>query len=195
MTQIIRKILLAIVVVGGTALSFSGQRVAVKTNVLDDAALNINLGVEVGLAPKWSAELSGSFNNWTVNGHKWKHWWVMPEGRYWFCDRLSGHFLGVHAVGGEFNTGNIGGLGKFLGTDFSQLKDKRYQGWNAGVGVGYGYAWILGKHWNLEAEIGIGWIYAHYDVYPCAHCGTRIDKGNHNYVGPTKAAINLVYLF
>lgn len=195
MTQNIRKILLATVLAGTAALGLQGQQVAVKTNLLDDATLSINLGAEVGLAPRWSADLSGSFNNWTVDGRRWKHWWVMPEGRYWLCERFAGHFFALHAIGGEFNIGNIGGLGKFLGTDFSQLKDKRYQGWNAGLGLAYGFAWMLNKRWSLEAEIGLGWIYAKYDVYPCAHCGTRIDKGSHNYVGPTKAAVNLIYVF
>ena len=84
----------------------------------------------------------------------------------------------------------------FLGTDFSKLSDYRYQGWFIGSGIAYGYAWILGRHWNLEAEIGIGYIYTRYDSYPCASCGKKIaeDKAHH-YFGPTKAAINLVYTF
>ena len=62
------------------------------------------------------------------------------------------------------------------------------------------YKWEAIKHfqdhWNIEAEFGFGYIYTHYDVYPCARCGTKIAKDrSHNYVGPTKAAINLVYTF
>ena len=85
---------------------------------------------------------------------------------------------------------------KMLGSDFSGLSDKRYQGWAAGMGVAYGYSWILSRHLNLEAEIGLGWIYTRYDVYPCANCGTRLERNKaHNYVGPTKAAVNLIYTF
>ena len=76
------------------------------------------------------------------------------------------------------------------------LSDRRYQGWFAGGGIAYGYAWILNKRWNLEAELGLGWIYTRYDSYPCAQCGTKIADGkSHNYVGPTKAAVNLIYTF
>lgn len=85
---------------------------------------------------------------------------------------------------------------KFLGTDFRKLKDYRFQGWMAGAGIAYGYSWILDKRWNIEAEIGIGWVYTRYDMFECADCGQKVDTNHpHNYVGPTKAAINLVYTF
>lgn len=173
-----------------------GQDVALKTNLLYDVAATPNLGVEIGLSPKWSLDISGQINGWAIKGHLWKQWIAQPEARYWLCDRFQGHFFGLHAIGGQFNFGNIDHLPNFLNTRFSELKDRRWQGWGAGAGIAYGYAWILGKHWNLEAEIGVGWMYSRYDVYPCAECGTkeRSDKV-HNYVGPTKAAVNLVYVF
>ena len=65
-----------------------------------------------------------------------------------------------------------------------------------GAGMAYGYDWILGRHWNVEGEIGLGWIYTRYDSFPCAGCGKKLSEGKtHNYVGPTKAAVNLVYTF
>lgn len=183
-------------------LGFSGQAsaqtYAVKTNLVGDVLLNPNLAAEVGLAPKWTVELSGQWNTWTIgNGHRWKHWVLQPEARYWLCESFSGHFLGVHALGGQYNVGDIGIKSlNFLGTDFSQLRDKRYQGWGIGAGVAYGYAWPVAKHWNIEAEIGVGWVYTRSDVYPCAECGTKLQSAKvHNYVGPTKLAVNLEYLF
>lgn len=176
----------------------AGQDVALKTNLLYDiAAYTANAGVEVGLAPRWTVDVSGNYNAWTLShDRKWKHWLVQPEARYWLCDRFAGHFFGVHALGGEYNAGHIKNSISFLGTDFSRLSDKRFQGWFAGAGIAYGYAWILSRHWNLEAEVGIGYIYTKYDSYPCTTCGKKIDEGkSHNYVGPTKAAVNLVYAF
>ncbi|MBD5358741.1 MAG: DUF3575 domain-containing protein [Bacteroides sp.] len=173
-----------------------GQDVALKTNLVSDAFLNPNLGVEFGLAPKWSLDVSGQFNLWTVDDRKWRHWLVQPEVRYWFCQRFSGHFVGLHALGGEYNWGNLNLDFKFLGTDFSMLKDSRAEGWYVGAGVAYGYAWILNRRWTIEAEIGVGWVYTRYDRYPCAVCGTKLDDNKpHNYFGPTKAAVNLVYVF
>ena len=81
-----------------------GQDAAVKTNLLYDAALTVNLGVEFGLAPRWTLDVSGNFNGWTLShDRRWKHWLLQPEARYWFCDRFSGHFLGAHAHGGQYN--------------------------------------------------------------------------------------------
>lgn len=172
------------------------QNVGLKTNLLYDALLSPTVGVEVGVAPKWTVDLSGTLNAWTVNDHRWKQWMVQPEGRYWFCQRFAGHFVAAHALGGQFNFGNIDADFKFLGTDFSKLKDERYQGWMAGAGVAYGYSWILNRNWNIEAELGIGWVYSRYDVYRCADCGKKIrENESHNYFGPTKVAVNLIYVF
>ncbi len=191
-----KQIAIAVLVIMAAFQGVSAQNVALKTNLVGDALLSPNAAIEVGLAPKWSAELSGQFNFWDVNGHKWKHWVVQPEVRYWLCERFSGHFFGLHLLGGEYNFGNIDAGFNFLGSDFKNLKDKRYQGWAAGAGIAYGYAWPVAKHWNIEAELGLGWIYTRYDSYPCVTCGRKIDSDKpHNYVGPTKAAINIVYLF
>lgn len=181
----------------GFANDAQGQKVAVKTDLLSDAAMNINLGVEFGLAPKWTLDVSGEFNGWTLSrNRRLKHWAVQPEARYWFCDRFGGHFLGMHAHGGRYNIGGIKNGISFLGTDFSRLGNSRFQGWFAGAGVAYGYAWILGRHWNLEAEIGVGYSYTRYDRFRCAGCGRKVETNNpHHYVGPTKAAVNLVYVF
>ncbi len=73
------------------------QDVAVKTNLLYDAVLTPNIGVEVGVAPKWTIDVTGQLNAWTVNEHYWKHWLAQPEARYWFCQRFAGHFVGAPA--------------------------------------------------------------------------------------------------
>lgn len=173
------------------------QDLAIKSNILSDALLNPNLGIEIGLAPRWSAEVSGELNLWNLShGRKWKHWVVQPELRYWGCDRFSGHFFGVHLLGGQYNMGGIDLPFSFLGTDFRKVRDTRYQGWFAGAGVAYGYTWIVSRHWSVEAEVGAGWTYTRYDSYPCAVCGTKIESGkSHNYIGITKTALNLIYVF
>lgn len=174
----------------------SGQKYAVKTNLLYDATATINVGVEVGLAPKWTLDISGNLNNWSRdNSIRWKHWLIQPEGRYWFCDRFSRHFVGFHAICGQFNFGGIPNNIKFFGTDLSDLTTRRYQGNAYGVGAAYGFAFILDRTWNLELELGVGYIYADYERFACAGCGRKLGEGNHHYFGPTKAAINLVYLF
>lgn len=149
------------------------------------------------MADRWTLDVSANYNGWTLShDRKWKHWLLQPEARYWFCDRWAGHFVGAHLLGGQYNVGGLKNDFSFLGSDFSKLSDRRYQGWFLGVGAAYGYSWILDKHWNLEAEIGFGYVYTRFDAYPCANCGTKLEKDKpHHYVGPTKAAVNLVYTF
>lgn len=170
--------------------------VSLKTNLLYDAILSPNLGVEIGLSRKLTLDLSGNCNLWSVEGHTWKHWQVQPELRYWICQRFAGHFVGLETHVGQYNVGNIDFGLNFLGTDFRKLKDARYQGWQGGLGLTYGYAWMIARHWNAEAELGLGYSYTKYDAYPCASCGTIFEAGkSHNYFGVTKAQIAIAYIF
>jgi hypothetical protein len=188
--------LISVLFVLGTAIPAQAQDAAIKTNLVYDATATVNLGLEIGLAPKWTFDLSGNFNAWSKNDHtKWKHWMAQPEIRYWFCDRFSRHFVGAHLIGGAFNFGNLNNNISFLGTDFSKLSDHRYQGYAYGCGIAYGFAFMLSKHLNLELEAGFGYMCLDYETYECAGCGRWIDEDIHHYVGPTKAAVNLVYVF
>ena len=188
-------LLLTLLTVGGI-LQVRAQDWAIKSNVVYDATATINAGVEVGLAPKWTLDVSGNFNAWSKNeSTKWKHWMVQPEARYWFCDRFSRHFIGAHLIGGAFNFGNLNNNISFLGTDFSVLSDMRYQGYAYGAGVAYGFAFVLSEHLNLELEGGLGYVYLDYETFRCADCGRKVGEGTHHYVGPTKLAVNLVFIF
>lgn len=155
--------------------------VAVKTNILYDALLNANLGVEARLDSSWTIDLSGNYNGWRLShGRQWKHWFVQPELRYWTKESMRGHFFAGHLFGGQFNT---------------TLNKLRRQGWGLGIGIGYGYAWRIARHWGIEAEIAVGYARYKYDKFPCAQCGRKIGERNRNYIGPTKAALNIVYYF
>ena len=192
-----RKKLYILLLMTVAALTAEAQDVAVKSNILSDALLNVNGGIEIGLARRWTFDMPAEFNGWTMShNRRWKHWAVQPGVRFWFCDRFAGHFVGAHLHGGQYNIGGIDGRVKLLGTDFRKLKDSRFQGWFAGGGISYGYAWVLNRHLNFEAEIGLGYSYTEYDQFRCSGCGKKIKEDKpHHYVGPTKAALNIVYAF
>ncbi len=172
------------------------QSAAIKTNLLYDATGTINLGLEVGLASRWTLDISGNYNDWEVlDNRSWRHYLVQPEVRYWFCDRFAGHFMGLHLHGGEVDFYNLDNGIKFLGSDFSILSDHQLKGWFVGAGIGYGYAFILGEHWNLELELGIGYAYTEYDTYSWPAKQKISDDRSHNYFGITKVAVGISYLF
>ena len=164
--------------------------VALKTNLLYDATLSPDLGVEVGLAPRWTIDISGNLNGWTVNDRSWRHWLVQPELRYWLCERFNGHFFAAHLFGGEYNFRNI----RFPFKTFADTKEGRhYEGWFIGAGIAYGYQWVISRHWSVEGEVGLGYAYSPYRLYGnCARC---LKKGHRNYVGPTKLAVSVIYAF
>lgn len=178
-------------------LTVSAQKVVLKTNLIHDVTATANVAAEFKVAPKWTVDISGDLNAWTFSDNKkWKHWKLQPEVRYWLCETFNGHFVGAHLLGGIYNMGNWNTGFTFLGTDFGQLKDYRYEGWMVGAGMAYGYHWMLGRHWSVEAEIGLGYVYSRADKYECPRCGDQLeDNKPHHYVGPTKVAVNLVYVF
>lgn len=185
----------------GLLLGYNGAAqaqsvVGIKTNLIGDATASANLGVEIGLAPKWSLDISGQLNAWSIKGHQWKHAFVQPEARYWLCQRFAGHFFGLHVMGGKYSVGNVNIPVKFPGFDLHNLKDNMYKGWFGGAGIAYGYAWPVHKHWNIEAEIGIGWAYTRSDCYKWGNMSKKLEDNKvRNYFGPTKLAVNVEYLF
>lgn len=114
----------------------------------------------------------------------------MPEYRYWFCQSFNGWFVGVHAMGGEFNVNDV----KLPLTNVFK-RGMREEGWYVGGGLTAGYQWMLGRHWNLEASLGLGYDYIQYKRYRCGHCGDHDRNGHDHYFGPTKAALSILYIF
>lgn len=171
----------------------ASAQIAVKTNVPLDVLRMPNAAVEVALTRKFTADLTGYYNPWKFSDDKQhKVAMIQPELRYWLCDVFNGHFFGLHFMGGAYNTM---GFEPPLFPLWDDMEDYRYKGWFAGAGLSYGYSWILDRHWNLEATLGFGYNYVDYKKYECINCGSKVDEGDTHYIGPTKAAINLIYVF
>lgn len=177
-------------------LNLTAQKIAVKTNLLyGGVTLTPNLGAEIGIAPRWTLDISGGYNPWNLHGSisdnkKLVHWLVEPEARYWLCQKFSGHFFGTHLLFSQYNISQHR-LPWLLGKG---SQNYRYEGNAAGGGLTYGYQFILGNHWNLEASIGIGYARLWYDKFNCLKCGEKLESTHRNYFGPTKAAISIIYI-
>ena len=196
-----KRFLISLVCLMTTTL-FSYGQVAVKTNLAMDALAIPNAGVEIGLSKKFTLDVPVYYNPWKQvmwkkqEGKLFKLFMVQPELRYWFCDKFNGHFVGVHGMGGAYNTTG-------LDLPFSPFDDlvggdpnNRYKGHFYGGGISYGYQYVMSRHWSIEGTIGIGYAYVRYKKYPCEVCSsTPREKGHENYFGPTRAALNLIYVF
>ncbi len=167
------------------------QHFALKNNLIYDATLTPNMAMEIALGKKVTLEIGGGYNPFTFSDHKrFKHWLAQPELRFWFCEKFSGTFWGIHAHGGEFSVANL----KLPFDLMKQLRDNRYEGYFYGGGISIGHQWILGKHWNLEASIGAGYARIEYDKYACGDCGPKLKSDHYNYFGVTRATLSFIYI-
>jgi hypothetical protein len=174
-----------------------GQVIGIKTNTVMDGLKMINLGTEIGIGKKTTLDLTANYNPWKESKYRmYKNLFIQPEYRLWFCDRFNGSFIGIHAHGGVYQFSKIHFPFHLWSkmTDFwPEVHNYRFKGYFYGAGISYGYQWILGKHWNLEANLGAGYTRFHYKEYPCVECGDKIGEGNKDYWGITKAGISLIY--
>ncbi len=190
----IKKVLIGTSLLLMFCFKTSAQDVALKTNALYWATTTPNMGIEAAVGKKHTLQLFYGLNPWKQSDGdqtSLRHWLLMPEYRYWFCQSFNGWFIGAHLMGGQFNMAGI----NFPFGLLSGLENHRYEGWYAGGGISAGYQWPLSKHWNVEASLGVGYDYIKYDKFRCGECGERIKSGHTNYFGPTKLVLSLLYIF
>lgn len=185
-----------------------GQSLAVRTNLLHDAAVIPTLGVEASFARDWSAGIDGSYI-WIQDHRRDRHWRV--EGgdvflRRWIgkshdASRFAGQHIGVYAQMYTFQIQLCNNHGFISGNPGHDLSASPL--WAAGVE--YGWAFPLGKHFNLDFSLGVGYCHAVINRYgrdrtgECGACGSdpyMLQKRYaRNWVGPTRAEVALEWHF
>lgn len=162
------------------------QQVTLKANLLHAATGTPNLGVEFAVHPRWTVDLWGAYNLIDYKGSaSFRHYLLQPEARYWFGEAFRGHFAGAHLLGGKFDIGGFGFI--------PSMKEHYFRGSLWGGGLTYGYQWKVGRRWRLEAALGVGFLTMTYDKYRCQGCAAMEARYKRNYLGPTRAALSLVY--
>lgn len=163
---------------------------ALKTNLLFDAAMIPNVEVEFPLGNRWSLNGEYMFPWWQLKKDKYCMQVISGslEGRYWLGDRtkrpaLTGHFLGFYAGGGKYDL---------------QWEDNGYQGeFFVASGISYGYTHKISRHLRLEYTIGVGVLrtgYRHYHARDNYKTLLWQNDGNYTWIGPTKVKVSLVWL-
>lgn len=197
-----RYLTLAVIFLLSFAGTASAQKVAVKTNSLYWATATPNMGFEFAMGDRWTFEIAGGYNPWTLDKEsniKAKHFLVTPEFRYWFCESFQGHFIGINGNYTQFNVGGILVPELFYeveseGYFLDDLQYRRSQGWAAGAGITYGYAWPISRRWNMEFTLGIGWWYTEYDRFETKVCGMFQDSVSRHVFGLTDLGLSFIYM-
>ena len=173
------------------AQTAQAQKVTISNNLLYGAWLTPNLRVGVKLSPHWSAGVTAGYRPWPTDDHqekKWKHLLISPDLRYWTDSVNVHHFFGVNLIYSHYNVADV----KFPFGLYKSVRDERRQGDLGALGVYYGYSWPLGRHWNIEALIGVAVGYTKYDRYECGECGTKIGD-NKTWFAMPQAGLNIVF--
>ncbi len=166
---------------------------ALGTNLLYDAAITPNVGVEVPLGKKWSVYADYAFPWWLTAANDRAYQmlkWDIGGRRYLSrlsasnpLDVLRGHFLGVNLSAGYYDI---------------EPRHKGYQGEFQLAGLEYGYTWNAGGNWRLEAVVGAGVMGSHYRYYEASADDAHLlyqYSGKLYWLGPTKAGVSIKYLF
>ena len=173
--------------------SLPQPRVALRNNLLYDATLSPNLGLDLRVDSAWTVGLLAGFNAWDIDkesNKKWRHMLFSLRARKYSHGHLfhKGYFES-DLIYSHYNVGNI----KFPFGLYKSVRDRRLQGDLVALGGKYGYSWILGRDWRIEAEAGVAVGYAWFKEYDCAVCGTFYGKGDRIFLLP-QLGINVVYI-
>ena len=169
------------------------QSVAVRNNLLYDATLTPNLGVDLKIDSLWTVGAVVGVNAWDYDkqkNEKWRHLLIATNIRRWL-DKEPFHknYIEGDLIYSHFNVGNT----TMPFSLYDAVKERRLQGDLIALGGKYGYSWILARHWRVEAEAGIAVGYAWFKEYECDHCGTYYGKGDRIFLLP-QLGVNVVYI-
>ena len=182
---------------------------ALKSNLLFDAALTPNVEVEVpfGRGRRWSIMVEDWFpwfrfshnekgdaspyyrSDQRPTRHSYQVWTLGAELRYWLAPRcsaarplLSGTFLGIYGAGGKYDV---------------EHRSEGYQGEFTSFGLTIGHSWALSRHWNLELSVSGGYVGGPQRHYEAEFDDARLifrNKDHLRYVGPTKLKLSLAWI-
>ena len=78
-----KVIILIVLMLGCVAFESKAQKIALKSNLLYDATTTMNLGLEFGLARKWTLDVPVNYNPWKPdNGRRLRHWGELQTNIY-----------------------------------------------------------------------------------------------------------------
>lgn len=140
----IRLIVVAILLLA-TRTSANAQRIALTSNLLEDALLAPNVGIDVIVADRQSLTFDVTFAPYTLSQKFHNKRMTFRAGyKYWLNQALYAHYIGVDAVASssDVQIGKAGSRDEYIG-----------------LGIGYGYSFIIGKRLNLIPCVGIGVAY------------------------------------
>ena len=165
-------------------------RWALKTDLLYDISLSLNVGGEVEVAKGRTFSLALAVNPWTFkDGRTLKFFLIQPEYRFWLGgEAFSGGFIGVDVSYANFN------IGGYKLPWISDSQYYRYKGWGIAGGATYGYRWDFFGNFSIEAFAGLSLYYASCDKWNFGDAGTKVGPVT-RFAPILNPGVNLIYQF
>lgn len=170
---------------------------SLSTNMLYDALLLPNIGMEFYLGKNWSINGDWIYGWWSRNSrHRyWRAYGGDIGVRYWLGKAsrrkpLTGHHIGVYAQILLYDF-EFGGKGQMCGKPGGNIWEKS----NYGAGFEYGFSLPVARRLNIDFTLGIGYLGGEYYEYrPEDGHYVWLQTKKRRWFGPTKAQISLVWL-
>lgn len=139
------KVLITAVFLIAAMPSLRAQRMAITSNLLEDALLTPNMGVDIVVSDRQSVSFDVSYAPYKLfpQFHN-KHMSFRAAYKYWFNQTFYAHYLSLDAIASSSDVA----LGQW------NSKDEYLA-----LGLGYGYSFILSKRFNIIPSIGLGLAY------------------------------------
>ena len=163
-------------------------RIALKTNLLHDAILTPDIGIEISIGKRWSLSAEGVYAWWSKNEHHryWRIYGGWIEFRGWLGQKtleraLTGHHIGIYTSMLTYDF-EFGGKG-WQSPDFTY-----------GAGISYGHSWGINRRLNIDISVRLGYSTGKLIKYH-PQCGTYVCTSHttHRYLGITGLEVTLVW--
>ena len=166
---------------------------AIKTNLLYDALITPNIGVEAYIGKGITVGASWTAAWWKADPESWYH-------RIKGGDIQATKWLGNRPFSAEdevkpFQGWHAGIYAQMLQYDFSWgKKGSIATRWSWGTGVTAGWSKIIGKKLSLDFALSLGYLTGEYEEYvPIEDCYVWQATKNRHWIGPTKAEVTLIW--
>lgn len=179
MTNLAIKSILAVMFTLATSIGASSQHIALKTNLAHWGTASPNLSAEFVFNENISLDFGVTANPFDFDRFKTRFYLIQPEVRYWFGRPMAQHFVGINGSMAQYDL---------------RHHSTNYYGDAFMCGISYGYVFVLSRHWNLEANIGIGWIHTRYKKWTSPDGIPEVPNHKKDLIAPTRIGITLSYI-
>ena len=162
---------------------------SLKNNLVYDAALIANLGLEIGLGGHFALDIPFTFSPYDVSdNYRMRTLSVQPELRYYFKPGGRRHYVGIHGNLAYYNV-----VTPFNTRTRYQDRDGKHPLYGGGISYGYSLPFRKNNRWGVEFTIGAGYAYLDYDCYYNVDNGAWFNKDTKHYFGIDKAGVTIYY--